>query len=65
MTRRERDARARIKDWKITGHAQPVRRIEKPRRGAVSTAAGISGKRTTLGDLIDLALKRFDARRVR
>ena len=57
MTRRERDARAR--------HAQPVRRIEKPRRGAVSTAARISGKRTTLGDLIDLALKRFDARRVR
>ena len=35
-------------------------RIEKPRRGAVSTAARISGKRTTLGDLIDLALKRFD-----
>lgn len=64
MTRRERDARARIKDFKITGHAQPVRH-EKPRRGAVSTAARISGKRTTLGDLIDLALKRFDARRVR
>lgn len=56
----EREHQAVIKDQRIWGGQNiPVARAEKPKRGAVQTAAKISGKQTTLGMLLDRAVARM------
>ena len=68
MTRSERERRATLKDWtlkdwKVTGHATPVKRVERAPRPVAAIPARVSGRRTTLADLIDRKLAAIDARR--
>lgn len=66
MTKAER-ARQTIEKDKRVGVGGPsviVRKVELPKRGAQQAAIVLSGRRTTLGELLSRALDRFDARRV-
>ncbi len=63
MTRDERNRQAVMKDRHLQGPAIAAHRSEKPKQGAKSAPVAVSGQQTTLGDLLDAALDRFDARR--
>jgi hypothetical protein len=61
MTRAEKLRRAAEKDFRVTGSKIPVKHHKPVKRTISALKPLLSGKRTTLGDLIDRALARWDA----